>query len=337
LTRHDPGARLSRAKILVTSTFVTPFITEDLNILRKHWEVEHLLVRGAGALASILRGVRRSDIVYTWFVSTYAAAAVASARIFHRRSVIAIGGADVAGMDEIGYGIWLSPWKSRLVSYALRMADRVLAVDPFLKEEAIRRADYDGRNIEYLPTGYDSLFWAPGGERSDSVLTVAVCDSEARLRVKGVDLLLDTARCLPGTKFLLVGIQEPHAGGLRARAPGNIEIRGRVSREELLALYRRSRVYCQPSRFEGLPNSVCEAMLCGCVPVCSDVGGMRTPVTGHGFLVPWGDPATLAAAIMEAMARPSAAGLQGRESIASRFTLERREQGLMKLIGELAG
>ena len=251
--------------------------------------------------------------------------------------MIAIGGADVAGIDEIGYGIWVSPWKSRLVSYALKKADMVLAVDPFLKEEAIRRAGYDGRNIEYLPTGYDSAFWSPGGERTNSVLTVAVCDSEARMRVKGVDLLLDTVRCLPGTKFLLIGIQEPHASLLRALAPGNLEIRGRVSREELLALYRGSRVYCQPSRLEGLPGSVCEAMLCGCVPVCTDVGGMRTPVSGHGFLVPWGDPGMLAAAITEAMAGPPSGGLGGRESIASRFTLERREQGLMNLIGGLAG
>jgi glycosyltransferase involved in cell wall biosynthesis len=328
---------LSRVRILVTSTFVTPFITEDLNILRKHWEVEHLLLRGAGALPSLARAVQQSDIVYTWFASTYAAAAVATARTFHRRSVIAIGGADVAGIKEIGYGIWISPWKSRLVSYALRMADRVLAVDPFLKEEAIRRAHYDGQNIEYLPTGYDSSFWSPGGEKTDSVLTVAVCDSESRVLVKGVDLLLDTARCIPGTKFLLVGIQEPHAGELRARAPANIEIRGSVSREELLALYRRSRVYCQPSRFEGLPNAVCEAMLCGCVPVCTDVGGMRTPVAGHGFLVPWGDPGTLAAAIKEALSAPAGQGSGGRESIASRFTPGRREQGLMNLIGELVG
>ena len=293
------------------------------------------MVRGARAIPSIARAVRRSDIVYTWFASTYAAAAVASARAFHRRSVIAIGGADVAGIDEIGYGIWVSRWKSRLVSYALKGADLVLAVDPFLKDEAIRRAGYDGLNIEYLPTGYDSVFWSPGGEKANSVLTVAVCDTEARMRVKGVDLLLDTARSLPGTRFLLVGIQEPHATHLRARAPANVEIRGRVSRDELLTLYRRSKVYCQPSRLEGLPGSVCEAMLCGCVPVCTDVGGMRTPVSGYGFLVPWGEPGALAAAIKAAMAGPIDPG--GRGSIASRFSLERREQGLMKLFGGLAG
>jgi glycosyltransferase involved in cell wall biosynthesis len=324
-------------KILVTSTFVTPFITEDLNIFRKYWEVEHLLARGAGAIASIALGARRSDIVYTRFASAYSAAAVASARAFRRPSVIAIGGADVAGIADIGYGIWISPWKSRLVAYALKSADRVLAVDPYLKAEGARRAGYDGGNIQVLPTGFDSTFWTPGNGKTDSVLTVAACDSQARLGVKGVHLLIEAARALPGTKFTLVGIGEPHAGALRASAPANVDIRGRVSGEDLLALYRRSKVYCQPSRFEGLPNAVCEAMLCGCIPVCTDVGGMRTPVDGHGILVPWGDPAVLAAAVMEAMSRPAESALRGRESIASRFTLKKREEGLVQLIGELAG
>ena len=320
-------------KILVLSTFITPFITEDLTILRKHWDVSHLLVRGAGALPSIFSGVRRSDIVFTWFASTYAAAAVASARALGRRSVIAVGGGDVAGIPEIGYGIWLSPWKSKLVRYALRRADRVIAVDPFLKGEAARRAAYGGENIDVLPTGYDSAFWSPAGGQADTVLTVAVCDSDARVRVKGLDLLLDTARLLAGTRFVLVGVREPYAGRLRTQAPANLDIRGSVSREELRALYRESRVYCQPSRFEGLPNAVCEAMLCGCVPVCTDVGGMRTPVAGHGYLVPAGDPAALAGAITEAFRSPAPAG--GREFIASQFTLEGRGLGLRNLIGEL--
>lgn len=211
----------------------------------------------------------------------------------------------------------------------------VIAVDPFLKREAQRRAGYDGGNIDVLPTGFDSTFWTPAGERTDSVLTVAVCDSEARVRVKGLDNLMEAARQLAEIRFVVVGMQEPHAGRLRASAPGNVTIQGSVSREELRALYRGSRIYCQPSLFEGLPNAVCESMLCGCIPVCTDVGGMRTPVAGHGYLVPPGDPVALASAISEAMRSPQPAG--GRESIASRFTLESREQGLRNLIGELAG
>jgi glycosyltransferase involved in cell wall biosynthesis len=327
---------LPRVKILLTSTFVTPFITEDLNILRKHWDVEHLIVRGPGALPAIAVGVGRSDVVFTWFASTYAAAAVASARALGRRSVISLGGADVAGIPDIGYGIWISPWKSRWVSYALRSADRVIAVDPFLKSEAARRAQYDGRNIEILPTGYDSRFWTPGGEKTGSVLTVAACASDVRLRVKGVDILLQTARLVPETRFTLVGVQEPYAARLRRDAPANLDVRGGLSREDVRALYRSSQVYCQPSRFEGLPNAVCEAMLCGCIPVCTDVGGTRTAVAGHGYLVPERDPGALASAIRKVLDPHSPAPAGGRESITSRFTLERREEGLVNLIGGLA-
>ena len=324
-------------KILLTSTFVTPFITEDLNILRKHWEVEHLTVRGPGALLAIALAVSRADLVYTWFASTYAAAAVASARALRRPAVIALGGADVAGIPDIGYGIWISPWKSRCVSYALRNADRIIAVDPFLKAEAVRWARYDGRNIEVLPTGYDSGFWTPEGEKAGTVLTVASCDSDVRLRVKGVDILLEAARLLPGTRFTLAGIDEPFAARLRANAPPNIDIRGKLPREEIRSLYRRAKVYCQPSRFEGLPNAVCEALLCGCIPVCSDVGGMRTAAGGSGLIVPGGDPRALASALRQVLEAPPADFPSGRESIAARFSLERREEGLVKLIGGLIG
>jgi glycosyltransferase involved in cell wall biosynthesis len=326
---------LSRAKILVTSTFVTPFINEDLNILRKYYDLTHICASGPGAVALIARSVRHSDLVLSWFASTYAAVAVASAGIFQKSAVIAVGGADVAGIDEIAYGIWTSPWRARLVTYALRSADKVLVVDPFLRGEAMRRARYEGTNIECLPTGYDPLYWSPEGGKEDLVLSVAVCDSPARLEAKGVPLLLEAALTLPDVPFVLVGIHDRLIDGVRARAPGNVDVRSKLSREELRALYRKARVYCQASRIEGLPNAVCEAMLCGCVPVATDVGGMRSAVDGAGLLVPYGDPVRLAGAIMKAMAMPEASGANAREYIKENFTLSRRERGLLRVISDL--
>jgi len=135
---------------------------------------------------------------------------------------------------------------------------------------------------------------------------------------------------------MLVGIDARFQDEVRRRSPENVDITGRVSREELRRLYRASSVYFQPSRVEGLPNAVCEAMLCGCVPVCTDVGGMKTPVSGNGYLVPWGDPAGLASAIMNARARAPEAGQRARDSIASRFTPDRRERGLLEAFAACA-
>ena len=324
-------------KILVTSTFLTPFILEDLNILRKHHDVEHLLAHGTRAPVRIAVALRRADLVYSWFASTYAAVAVACARAQGKKSIIALGGADVAGIDEIGYGIWVSSWKSRLCRYALRHADRILAMDPFLKQEAVRRARYDGANIQVLPTGFDAAFWSPGGAKEKFVLSVALCDTEARLQVKGVDMLLEAARRVPDLPFILVGIESPLLESIRRRASSNVEVRTRVPREELRSLYRRAKVYCQSSRVEGFGAAVCEAMLCGCVPVGTNLGGMNTTIGERGFLVTYGDAPGLAEAITKAMAMPADAGIEGRRFIAEKFSLELREKRLLDVMTGLLG
>ena len=67
---------MSRPNILVVSTLSSPFILEDVDLLRKHVDVEHLVVHGIRAPLKIAAAVRRTDAVLTWFVSVYAAAAV---------------------------------------------------------------------------------------------------------------------------------------------------------------------------------------------------------------------------------------------------------------------
>ena len=326
---------MTRARILVTSTFTTPFIANDVALLSERYSVRHLVASGPAAPAAIVAGVLGADCVFCWFASTYAAAAVAAARTFGRKSIIAVGGADVAYEPAIGYGIWRSPWKARLVRSALRGADRILAVDPYLAEQAAFRGEYPGQNIAVLPTGYDVSRWTPGGERARRVVTVAACDSEERMKVKGISLLLDAARRIPDVPFTLVGIHARFLAALRERAPGNLRVLGPVSQEELLSLYRGAAVYCQSSVVEGLPNSVCEAMLCGCVPVGTDVGGMSSAFGGTGILVPPGDAARLADGILKGLSAPPEAATLCRASIAERFPMERRRDGLFRVVAEL--
>lgn len=326
---------MPRAKILVTSTFTTPFIANDVALLSESHEVRHLVASGPAAPAAIAGAVARVDIVFCWFASTYAAAAVFAAGALNKKSMIAIGGADVADEPDIGYGIWRSPWKSRLARYALRTADRILAVDTYLAVQAVLRGDYPGGNISVLPTGYDASRWTPAGEQERRVLMVAACDSEIRLKVKGVQLLFDAAGRIPDVPFTIVGIHDTLLASVRARAPGNVEVLGRVSQAELLSRYQRSRVYCQSSVVEGLPNAVCEAMLCGSFPVGTDVGGMASAIGGTGILVPPGDPARLADAILKGLSPPPGAGSRCRASIAERFTMEKRRAGLNAAVEEL--
>ena len=325
---------MQRKKILFTSTLASTFVLEDLKLLRKHYDVTHLRVTGAFAPFQILAAVPSSDVTYTWFASVYAFFVVFFARLSGKKSVIIIGGADASKMPELRYGIWRSPWKVPLLKWTMRHAFRLLVVDPSLTAEVIRLARYGGENIVYAPTGYDPEVWKPGGEKEPSVLTVAGCHDRWRMRKKGLDILFEAARMCPGTKFVVVGMRSGLIEETRESVPSNVELIPFLDQPALRPYYQRAKVYCQPSYTEGLPNSLCEAMLCGCVPVGTSVGGIPTAIGECGYLVPYGDAGQLAGAIRQALQAPAEAGSRAREFIARTFTVERRENALRDAIEE---
>jgi glycosyltransferase involved in cell wall biosynthesis len=323
---------LPRSRILFTSAFLTPFIREDLEVLQRHYRVRRLLTRGILAPVKILSAAATADVTFTWFASVYSSVVVFAARLFGIRAIIVVGGVDAARVPEIGYGIWLVRWKAVLVGWALRHAHRVLAVAPSLKRDAAALARYDGANIEVVPTGYDAAAWVPCGEKEPSVLTVAVCENRIRARTKGIDLLFATARLMPETSFVLVGIRDPLQTQIRSEVPGNVKLVPYVEREVLRGHYQKAKVYCQPSYTEGLPNALCEAMLCGCIPVGTAVGGIPDVIGDTGYVVQRDEPGQLVEALRAALRADTIAGLRARDRIAGEYTAERREQSLIRTI-----
>jgi glycosyltransferase involved in cell wall biosynthesis len=71
-----------------------------------------------------------------------------------------------------------------------------------------------------------------------------------------------------------------------------------------------------PSRTEGLPNALLEAMAAGKPIVTTDVPGCRDLITHEqtGLLVPYGDARALAGAIVRIFSDPSLSARFGQES-----------------------
>lgn len=81
------------------------------------------------------------------------------------------------------------------------------------------------------------------------------------IKRKGLETFVKSARYLSNIKFVLIGSHlDDSIKYLRSIAPSNVEFTGFVSDEELLKWYQRAKVYCQLSRYEGLPNALCEAL-----------------------------------------------------------------------------
>jgi glycosyltransferase involved in cell wall biosynthesis len=322
--------------ILFTSTIFTTFIREDFNILEKHFTVNKIIGSGFIHIIKLFFSVTKSDVTYTWFASVYSAFAVYFSRLFRKKSVIVIGGVDVADYREINYGIWLSWWKSKFVRYAIRNADRILSVDPFLISEAKRLAKYDGTNIVYLPFGYDYNYWTPAGAKGKFVLSVGACENEWRMMKKGFDKLIAASIKLPDVKFVIVGIKENLLKRIKPHLSQNVEVVPPLSRDELLDYYRRAKVYAQVSYTEGLPNSLCEAMLCECIPVGTTRGGIPTAIGEIGILLPYGDVDALVNGLNKALIISDEVGKRARLRIIENFPLQRRINVLLSIIEELS-
>ena len=82
---------------------------------------------------------------------------------------------------------------------------------------------------------------------------------------------------------------------------GAVEVRGRISEEELQEFYGQLDVLVLPSvnRYEAFGMVQLEAMLCGALVISSNLPGVRTIVgnTGNGRIVPVNDAASLAEAM----------------------------------------
>jgi len=83
----------------------------------------------------------------------------------------------------------------------------------------------------------------------------------------------------------------------------NVELLSIQTRPQMADLFRRSRVAVSPSTHDGTPNTLLEAMACGCLPVAGDIESLREWIIPgfNGLLVELDRPESLAQAILLAL------------------------------------
>lgn len=154
-----------------------------------------------------------------------------------------------------------------------------------------------------------------GVERTRDVIFVGRLVSD-----KGLHVLLDAITLANAQGRLLelaiVG-DGPEAERLRAEVEAKglsrqVTFLGRLGGEALVLELNRSRILAIPSTVEeGFGTVALEGIACGCWVVASDSGGLREAVGPCGSIVPAGDPASLARALVD--------GAPGGDSGSDRF------------------
>jgi glycosyltransferase involved in cell wall biosynthesis len=159
---------------------------------------------------------------------------------------------------------------------------------------------------------------------------------------KGLDVFVRALRSLDGVTGVVVGDGPERAELERLAAELGVSERLEITgwREDARSYLPTFDVYCLPSRFEGFPLAVVEAMLAGLPIVASDVGSVAEAIHDGetGLLVPPDDENALAAAlrrVLDDRTLASSLGQRARALAAQRFTAERMARAFEDLYDEI--
>ena len=327
-----------KIRILFVYSVLSSFVRRDLEILERHFDVKEMKVetffvfrKGRDPLVflRLLKGVLWADVVFCWFATLNAFFAVLFSFIFRKKSLVVVGGYEVAYVPQMNYGSMLKRRSAYIVKSVFRFAHKILAVSKFSRREILNYAAPE--KVELIHNAIDCERFKPCGEkRNDLVLMVGPISKE-EIKIHGLDTFIKAAKLLPKIKFLAIGLSEDAINSLSRSSPPNVTLMGMIHQKDLIPYYQRAKVYCQLSLRESFGVSLAEAMCCECVPVVTKNGGAMSEVVGNkGFFACFNDPENVAEMIKKAL--KSEKGKEARERIVKYFSITRRKKTLVNLV-----
>lgn len=263
-------------------------------------------------LLTRLRARRPFDVIDAHFAHPEGIAAVLLGRILRCPVLVTLRGSELRYQHQRLKQFWMS--------WALRRADRVIAVSDGLRQLAIDLG-VDPRCVRTVPNGVNAdVFYhrdrlgcrarlgiAPGERIVLSAGDLAELKGHHRI-IAAVKSLND--RGVPATLLVAGGVgrsgryAETLHGHVAAAGLGDrVRFLGEVTQGALAELMSAADVFCLASSTEGWPNVVNEALACGTPVVATDVGAVRQMVLSdrYGFVVPVHDADALAKALHAAL------------------------------------
>jgi len=263
-------------------------------------------------------------------------------------SLLVAGGTDCVAFPSISYGNLRKNTLGHFTKWSHQLSNMVSPVD-----DTLVFYDYSYKNtgtvhpcqgikahipnfntpFEVIHNGYEDISKGdPFVKTPNTYITIAAgIEQESRYKLKGVDLFVDLAKQLPGSNFTIIG-----AKTIPEDLPKNVTLIPFVPNNELVQYLRACQFYVQLSLSEGFPNALCEAMICGCVPVISNVGAMPKIVEQNGVIVLSKSVTEIKEGIKKLDQNTLIKmGDSARKSILTRFPLDQRKKQLLILVNKL--
>lgn len=346
-----------KPKILYIHAGKSSFVIKDIEILQDRFTVVDFFFDTGNKKKYIselikqklflLSNIFNAKLIACQFAGNHSFLPILFAKLFFKKSIIVAGGTDCVSFPSIGYGNFNNKLLSATTAFSFKRCNLILPVHQTLVEYdyTYQNKDFPKQGYQYfiphiktpyeiIHNGYDSDKWYCDTEKENKTFVTIGAGLESRFgfNLKGIDLIFEVAPKFPDCLFYIVG-----GMGLKKEAPVNVKLLDKIPNNELRPFLSKIQYYLQLSLSEGFPNALSEGMLCECVPIVSNVGGMPDIVSENGYILKHKHIDELVNLISRALNNADilTLGKNARKKIKLNYTFEKRKHKLLQAIAKL--
>lgn len=349
-----------KPKILYFYVSPSSFVIKDLKILRTTFEVVEFRFYTKNKLFTpwlflkqlvfVIKHLPSAKLFVSQFGGYHSLIPSLISKISKVKSLIVTGGTDCVSFPSIGYGNFRKAILGMATRFSYRLCSHIAPVHSSLMHYRYSYQDKDYKEqgiLAFMPdlktpytvihNGYDPLKWSAEGvikQPNRFVTVTADINMRFTAKLKGIDLILELAERFPEYTFEIIGMPAEYPTGSVLK---NLIKTPNIPNQELAAHLGKSEFYLQLSMSEGFPNALCEAMLCGCIPIVSAVGAMPDIVGDDEHILKHRSVEELAELVARLANKADKRELscKFRQRIAEKYPESKREKELIRLAQEL--
>ncbi len=170
---------------------------------------------------------------------------------------------------------WKSALIHRLEGWSFKNADHIFLTTELLKVEVVKSYQISADRITIIPNNIDTDLFIPMAQAKKAA--GQICFLGRLTPVKNVDLLIKAMANIPNASLAVIGDgeQKAYLAQLAKKHEVQVNFLGLIPNQELPSVLNQSEIFVLPSRFEGHPKALLEAMACGLPVIGTNVEGIR--------------------------------------------------------------
>ncbi len=292
---------MKKAKIVYIAPTRSSFVKTDIKFLQHNFGVKHHFLDWKNKrllpftilkqLIWLIKEGRNCKAFLISFGGFWSILPVLFGKFFKIPVFIILNGTDCAALPSVKYGSLRKPLTKLACFFSYKLAYQLLPVSQSLVKVVNTYYPYDQNqgykhffsNIKtpytVIPNGLDVTYWKKNEKIKKEPKSFITVFNQPQFILKGGDIIMQLASRLPNCTFYICGCLPPST-----LIPTNVQFLGRLEPDALKDRYSATQFHLQLSVFEGFGMSLCEAMLCECIPIGSSVNEIPKIIGNTGLI-----------------------------------------------------